>query len=119
MRRWDCVKDDDLAFLSLEEIKDALNHLYGGVWIRSDDKNGRGYAGHPCGWDFVNLKEVLEDDEYVLYNDDISNGCYDDSEYEDMTLKEFLKAVRCFWLDGMPEDSFVQDDKYAYAWDEK
>jgi hypothetical protein len=119
MRRWDCVKDEDLAFLSLEEIKGVLNHLYQGVWIRTDDKSGRGLTGHPCGWDFVNLAEVLEDDENTLWCDDISNGCYYDSEYEDMTLKEFLGTIRCFWVNGIPEESFVADNKYAYAWNGK
>jgi hypothetical protein len=119
MRGWDYVKDEDLAFLSLEEIKEAFNYLYRGVWIRSDDNKGAGYTGHPCGWDFINLKEVLKDDENTLWSDDVSNGCYDDSEYEDMTLIQFLKTIRCFWLDGVPEDSYVQDDKYAYAWNGK
>jgi hypothetical protein len=119
MRGWDYVKDEDLAFLSLKEIKEALNYLYRGVWIRSDDNKGREYRGHPCGWDFINLKYVLKDEKETIGNDDISNGCYYDSGYEDMTLIDFLRTIKCFWLDGIPEDSYVQDNKYAYTWDGK
>lgn len=68
----------------LEEVYEcAVNVFCKGIYVKSDK--------HPCGWDFITFEWVSEDFlEYKFELCDISDGCYDDHDFEGLTLKEIL-----------------------------
>lgn len=68
----------------IKEIYDcAMNVLGHGIAVPSNN--------HPCGWDWIDF-EYIDGDilEYKFNPNQISNGNYEDSEYDWLTLKEIL-----------------------------
>lgn len=77
-----------IDYTSDEIIKEiyngAMNVFCHGIAVPSDS--------HPCGWDWLDFECVDEDEvlEYEFSLSDISNGIYEEHDYEFLTLKEIL-----------------------------
>lgn len=62
----------------------AMNVYCHGIAVPSNN--------HPCGWDWLDFEYIDEDNilEHEFSLSDISNGVYDEHDYESLTLKEIL-----------------------------
>lgn len=69
----------------IQEVYNCAMNVFGeGIAVPS--------LNHPCGWDWLDFKEVDDILTYEFMNYDISNGVYDSPEQEGRTLKEILIA---------------------------
>jgi len=78
-----------LDFSSDEVIIDVLgcaNGVYGGGIAVPID------GGHPCGWEWIDFKDVEDILEHKFEDCEISDGC-SNGDFTDKTLKEILKIT--------------------------
>ena len=70
----------------IEGIYDyAMNVYCHGIAVPSDV--------HPCGWGWLDFEGIIDENEILEYKfslSDISNGIYEEHDYEFLTLKEIL-----------------------------